>query len=64
MRTLTTQIFVRGGTLFLSILQPALASLSETTASFQGRGILAKHQGFRLYRPAVIVLAQYAYKGD
>jgi ATP-binding cassette subfamily G (WHITE) protein 2 (SNQ2) len=37
--------FLRGGTLYLSILFPSLISLSETTAAFEGRAILAKHKG-------------------
>ncbi|KAG8863780.1 hypothetical protein FRB96_007617 [Tulasnella sp. 330] len=54
----TGGLFERGGVSFLSILYPSLISLSETTASFQGRGILAKHKGFSMYRPSVLIAAQ------
>lgn len=40
--------FLVGGSLFLSILQPSLISLSETTAAFEGRSVLAKHKGIEL----------------
>jgi ATP-binding cassette subfamily G (WHITE) protein 2 (SNQ2) len=35
-----------------------VGTLSETTASFEGRAILAKHKGFTLYRPAALFFAQ------
>ncbi|KAG9016077.1 hypothetical protein FRB93_011551 [Tulasnella sp. JGI-2019a] len=54
----TGGLFERGGVSFLSILYPSLISLSETTASFQGRGILAKHKGFSMYRPSALIAAQ------
>lgn len=50
--------FLRGGAIFLSLLFPTVGTLSETTASFEGRAILAKHKGFSLYRPAALFFAQ------
>jgi ATP-binding cassette subfamily G (WHITE) protein 2 (SNQ2) len=47
-----------GGIIFVAILQAALQSLSETTASFNGRQILAKHQALTLYRPTALFIAQ------
>lgn len=47
---------VPGAICFLSVLQPSLQSLSETTASFEGRGVLAKHQGMKMLHPAIVVL--------
>ncbi|WRT63331.1 uncharacterized protein IL334_000236 [Kwoniella shivajii] len=32
--------------------------LSETTAAFSGRAVLAKHKAFSLYRPSAILIAQ------
>jgi ABC-type multidrug transport system permease subunit len=54
----TNGIFLRGGTLFLSLLFPALISLSETTAAFSGRAVLAKHKAFSMYRPSAVALAE------
>ena len=54
----TNGIFLRGGTIFLSLLFPCLISLSETTAAFSGRAVLAKHKAFSMYRPSVVALAQ------
>lgn len=54
----TGGIFLRGGTLFLSLLFPCLISLSETTAAFSGRAVLAKHKAFSMYRPSAVALAQ------
>lgn len=54
----TNGIFLRGGTLFLSLLFPALISLSETTAAFSGRAVMAKHKAFSMYRPSAVALAE------
>ena len=54
----TNGLFLRGGTLFLSLLFPSLISLSETTAAFRGRAVLAKHKGFSMYRPSAVALAE------
>ena len=39
-------------------LVPSLISLSETTAAFSGRAVLAKHKGFSMYRPSAVVVAR------
>ncbi|WWD19932.1 hypothetical protein CI109_104404 [Kwoniella shandongensis] len=54
----TGGIFLRGGTLFLSLLFPSLISLAETTAAFSGRAVSAKHKAFSMYRPSAVALAQ------
>ena len=54
----TGGLFLRGGTIFLTLLYPSLISLSETTAAFSGRAVLAKHKAFSMYRPSAVVLAQ------
>lgn len=54
----TSGIFLRGGTLFFSVLFHTLLALSEVTESFVGRRILAKHKGFAYIHPMAIVLAQ------
>lgn len=54
----TSGIFLRGGTLFFSVLFHTLLSLSEVTDSFVGRRILAKHKSFAYFHPMAIVLAQ------
>ncbi|KAK8853503.1 hypothetical protein IAR55_004210 [Kwoniella newhampshirensis] len=54
----TGGIFLRGGTIFLSLLFPSLISLAETTAAFSGRAVLAKHKAFSMYRPSAVALAQ------
>lgn len=37
---------------------PSLISLSETTAAFSGRAVLAKHKAFSMYRPSAVLIAQ------
>ncbi len=37
---------------------PALVTLSETTAVFAGRSVLAKHKGYSMYRPSAVIVAQ------
>jgi len=54
----TNGLFLRGGTIFLSLLFPCLIALSETTAAFSGRAVMAKHKAFSMYRPSAIALAQ------
>lgn len=54
----TGGLFLRGGTIYLAILFPSLISLSETTAAFSGRAVLAKHKAFSMYRPAAVLVAQ------
>ncbi|WWC85443.1 uncharacterized protein L201_000306 [Kwoniella dendrophila CBS 6074] len=54
----TGGLFLRGGAIFLTLLYPSLISLSETTAAFSGRAVLAKHKAFSLYRPSAVLVAQ------
>ncbi|WVW81393.1 hypothetical protein I302_103385 [Kwoniella bestiolae CBS 10118] len=54
----TGGLFLRGGAIFLTLLYPSLISLSETTAAFSGRAVLAKHKAFSLYRPSAVLIAQ------
>ncbi|WWC57723.1 uncharacterized protein I303_100257 [Kwoniella dejecticola CBS 10117] len=54
----TGGLFIRGGAIFLTLLYPSLISLSETTAAFSGRAVLAKHKAFSLYRPSAVLVAQ------
>lgn len=51
-------IFIKGGALFFSLLFNALIAMSETTDSFTGRPVLAKHKAFALYHPAAFCIAQ------
>ena len=53
-------LFVKGGALFFSLLYNALVAMSETTDSFTGRPIMAKHKDFALYHPAAFCIAQIA----
>jgi ATP-binding cassette subfamily G (WHITE) protein 2 (SNQ2) len=53
----TGGLFLRGGVIFLSILQPSLISLSETTNAFSGRAVMAKHKAASMYRPSAVFLA-------
>ncbi|KAF8314186.1 ABC transporter [Clavulina sp. PMI_390] len=54
----TADIFTRSGTLFFILLFNALLGMTEVTASFTGRSILAKHKSFALFHPSSMVLAQ------
>jgi ABC-type multidrug transport system permease subunit len=54
----TGGLFLRGGTIFLLLLYPSLISLSETTAAFSGRAVMAKHKAFSMYRPSAYLMAQ------
>jgi ABC-type multidrug transport system permease subunit len=54
----SSSLFLRGGACLLSFIYPSLLALAETTAAFEGRPILAKHNGFKLYRPSALVIAQ------
>jgi ABC-type multidrug transport system permease subunit len=51
-------LFVKGGTLFISVLAFGLMAMSEVTDSFSGRPVLAKHKDFALYHPAAFCFAQ------
>lgn len=42
----------------LTFLVPSLQSLSETTAVFRGRTVLAKHKSYSMYRPSAVIIAQ------
>lgn len=50
-------IFTRPGLLFFPIIYFILESMSETTGSFSGRPILARHKLFGLYRPTAFCVA-------
>lgn len=50
-------IFTRPGLLFFPIIYFILESMSETTGSFSGRPILARHKLFGLYRPTAFCIA-------
>lgn len=50
-------IFTRPGVLFFPVLYYLLESMSETTGSFTGRPILARHKAFGLYRPTAFCIA-------
>lgn len=50
-------IFLRPGVLFFPVLYFLLESMSETTASFMGRPILARHKRFGFYRPTAFCIA-------
>lgn len=51
-------LFVKGGALFFALLYNALVAMSETTDSFTGRPVLAKHKEFAFYHPAAFCIAQ------
>lgn len=51
-------LFLKGGTIFFSILFNALLALSEVTDAFVGRRMLAKHKSFAYFHPMALVLAQ------
>lgn len=50
-------IFLRPGAIFFPVLYFLLESMSETTASFMGRPILARHKRFGYYRPTAFCIA-------
>lgn len=54
----TGGLFTRGGVIFLTILNPSLISLAETTAAFSGRAVTSKHKAFSMYRPSAVYIAQ------
>lgn len=56
----TAGLFVKGGALFFALLYNCLVAMSETTDSFTGRPIMAKHKEFALYHPAAFCIAQIA----
>jgi ATP-binding cassette, subfamily G (WHITE), member 2, SNQ2 len=53
----STSIFLRPGTLFFPVLYFLLESMSETTAAFMGRPILARQKRFGFYRPTAFCIA-------
>jgi ATP-binding cassette, subfamily G (WHITE), member 2, SNQ2 len=53
-------LFTKGGALFFSLLYNTLMAMSETTDSFTGRPVLAKHKGFALYSSTAWNIAQIA----
>lgn len=53
----SSSIFLRPGALFFPVLYFLLESLSETTASFMGRPILARQKRFGFYRPTAFCIA-------
>lgn len=50
-------IFLRPGALFFPVLYFLLESMSETTAAFMGRPILARQKRFGFYRPTAFCIA-------
>ena len=50
-------IFLRPGVLFFPILYFLMEAMSETTASFMGRPILARQKRFGFYRPTAFCIA-------
>ncbi|KAF8314175.1 hypothetical protein DL93DRAFT_2228010 [Clavulina sp. PMI_390] len=54
----TADMFTRSGTIFFILLFNSLLSMTEVTASFSGRSILAKHKSFALFHPSSMVFAQ------
>lgn len=53
-------LFLKGGTLFFSLLYHSLVAMSEVIDSFTGRPILAKHKSFAFFHPAAFCIAQIA----
>lgn len=53
-------LFLKGGALFYALLYNTLVAMSETTDSFTGRPVLAKHKDFAFYHPAAFCIAQIA----
>ncbi|KAF2398607.1 putative ABC multidrug transporter [Trichodelitschia bisporula] len=56
--TNSTATFLRPGALFFPLIFFAMNALAETTATFLGRPILARHKMFALYRPTAFVISQ------
>ncbi|KAL2132058.1 hypothetical protein VTI74DRAFT_4260 [Chaetomium olivicolor] len=50
-------IFLRPGVLFFPVLYFLMEAMSETTASFMGRPILARQKRFGFYRPTAFCIA-------
>ncbi|OKL61090.1 hypothetical protein UA08_03286 [Talaromyces atroroseus] len=53
----SSSIFLRPGVLFFPVLYFLLESMSETTAAFMGRPILARQKRFGFYRPTAFCVA-------
>ncbi|RAH44570.1 ATP-binding cassette transporter [Aspergillus brunneoviolaceus CBS 621.78] len=49
-------LFIRGGTLFFSLLYNALMGMSEVVDSFTGRPVLIKHKSFAYFHPAAFYI--------
>ena len=54
----TPGLFIKSGSLFFALFYNSLVALSETTESFTGRPILAKHKSFAFYHPAAFCIGQ------
>jgi ABC-type multidrug transport system permease subunit len=54
----TAGLFIKGSSLFFSLLYPTFIALAEVTDSFVGRPVLAKHRDFALHHPSAFVFAQ------
>ncbi|KAJ5456038.1 uncharacterized protein N7458_004302 [Penicillium daleae] len=54
----TAGLFIKGGSLFFSLLYPTFIALAEVTDSFVGRPVLAKHRDFALHYLSTFVFAQ------
>lgn len=54
----TSGFFSRGGVLFFAILFNALQAMSEVSALYEQRPIIAKHKSYALYHPSADALAQ------
>ncbi|KAJ5654867.1 ABC multidrug transporter [Penicillium lividum] len=53
-------LFIKGGTIFFSLLYNALMSMSEVVDSFTGRPVLIKHKSFAFFHPAAFCIGQIA----
>jgi ATP-binding cassette subfamily G (WHITE) protein 2 (SNQ2) len=53
----SNSVFLRPGVLFFPVLYFLLQGLSETTAAFMGRPILARQKRFGFYRPTAFCIA-------
>ncbi|KAI9697387.1 MAG: hypothetical protein M1836_004665 [Candelina mexicana] len=54
----TDGAFSRGGTLFFSILFLGWLQLSELMKAVSGRGVIARHKDYALYRPSAVTVAR------
>lgn len=42
----------------MTVLFPIILAFADVASAFVGRNVLAKHKGYSMYRPAVLLLAQ------